>query len=104
MMDRICIVGGLPPSLLVDHEVGPDPETETGHPGPTIWTRVWRSPCNAFPAGHREPRLGRDVDDPGIEEPVPLEDRSRRVDQDPAPPLPAGAARFTHRSDRRRRT
>src|ERR1700733_10832159 len=33
MMDRICIVGGLVPSLLIDHEVGPDPETEAGHPG-----------------------------------------------------------------------
>ncbi|MDQ3725982.1 MAG: hypothetical protein M3335_08900 [Actinomycetota bacterium] len=33
LMDRICIVGGLVPSLLIDHEVGPDPETEAGHPG-----------------------------------------------------------------------
>jgi len=33
LMDRICIVGGLVPSLLIDQEVGPDPETEAGHPG-----------------------------------------------------------------------
>jgi hypothetical protein len=33
MMDRICIVGGLVPSLLIDHGLGPDPETEAGHPG-----------------------------------------------------------------------
>lgn len=33
LMDRICIVGGLVPSLLIDREVGPDPETEAGHPG-----------------------------------------------------------------------
>jgi hypothetical protein len=33
LMDRICIVGGLAPSLLIDREVGPDPETEAGHPG-----------------------------------------------------------------------
>jgi hypothetical protein len=32
-MDRLCIVGGLVPSLLIDHEVGPDPETGDGHPG-----------------------------------------------------------------------
>jgi hypothetical protein len=33
MMDRICIVGGLVPGLLIDLEAGPDPETEAGHPG-----------------------------------------------------------------------
>jgi hypothetical protein len=33
LMDQICIVGGIVPSLLIDHEVGPDPETEAGHPG-----------------------------------------------------------------------
>ncbi len=33
LMDRICIVGGLVPSLLIDHDIGPDPETEAGHPG-----------------------------------------------------------------------
>ncbi len=33
LMDQICIVGGLVPTLLIDHEVGPDPETEAGHPG-----------------------------------------------------------------------
>lgn len=33
LMDRICIVGGLVPSLLIDHEVGADPGTEAGHPG-----------------------------------------------------------------------
>lgn len=33
LMDQICIVGGLVPSLLIDHDVGPDPETGTGHPG-----------------------------------------------------------------------
>ena len=33
LMDRLCIVGGLVPSLLIDRELGPDPETGTGHPG-----------------------------------------------------------------------
>jgi len=33
MMDRICIVGGLVPSLLIDLQVGTDPETEANHPG-----------------------------------------------------------------------
>lgn len=33
LMDRICIVGGLVPGLLIDHEIGPDPETEARHPG-----------------------------------------------------------------------
>jgi hypothetical protein len=32
-LDRICIVGGLAPSLLIDHRYGPDPETGGGHPG-----------------------------------------------------------------------
>lgn len=32
-MDRLCIVGGLVPSLLIDRVVGPDPETGTLHPG-----------------------------------------------------------------------
>jgi hypothetical protein len=33
LMDRLCIVGGLVPSLLIDRELGPDSETGTGHPG-----------------------------------------------------------------------
>jgi hypothetical protein len=33
LMDRLCIVGGLVPSLLIDRELGPDPETGAGHPG-----------------------------------------------------------------------
>jgi nucleotidyltransferase AbiEii toxin of type IV toxin-antitoxin system len=33
LMDQICIVGGLVPALLIDHEVGPDPDDEAGHPG-----------------------------------------------------------------------
>ncbi len=33
LMDRLCIVGGLVPSLLIDREIGPDPETGAGHPG-----------------------------------------------------------------------
>jgi hypothetical protein len=33
LMDRICIVGGLVPSLLIDRDLGPDPETDAGHPG-----------------------------------------------------------------------
>jgi hypothetical protein len=33
LMNQICIVGGLVPSLLIDHEVGFDPEAEAGHPG-----------------------------------------------------------------------
>lgn len=32
-MDRLCIVGGLVPSLIIDREVGPDPETGDEHPG-----------------------------------------------------------------------
>jgi hypothetical protein len=32
-MDRLCIVGGLVPSLLIDREIGPDPESGAGHPG-----------------------------------------------------------------------
>lgn len=33
LMDRLCIVGGLVPSLIIDREVGPDPETGAEHPG-----------------------------------------------------------------------
>lgn len=33
LMDRLCIVGGLVPSLLIDRELGPDLETGAGHPG-----------------------------------------------------------------------
>ncbi len=33
LMDDLCIVGGLVPSLLIDHRLGPDPETGSGHPG-----------------------------------------------------------------------
>jgi len=32
-MDRLCIVGGLVPSLLIDREIGLDPESGAGHPG-----------------------------------------------------------------------
>lgn len=32
-LDRLCIVGGLVPSLLIDERFGPDPDTEAGHPG-----------------------------------------------------------------------
>lgn len=32
-MDRLCIVGGLAPFLLIDNEIGPDPETGDTHPG-----------------------------------------------------------------------
>lgn len=32
-MDRLCIVGGLVPSLLIDGEIGPESETGAGHPG-----------------------------------------------------------------------
>ncbi len=32
-LDRLCIVGGLVPNLLIDERLGADPETETGHPG-----------------------------------------------------------------------
>lgn len=32
-MDRLCIVGGLVPSLLIDRRLGPDQETGAGHPG-----------------------------------------------------------------------
>ncbi len=35
LMDRLCIVGGLVPSLLIDRELGPEPETGAGHPGTT---------------------------------------------------------------------
>jgi hypothetical protein len=33
LLDRLCIVGGLVPSLLIDHQIGPDPETGEGHSG-----------------------------------------------------------------------
>jgi hypothetical protein len=29
----LCIVGGLVPSLLIDHTLGPDPESQAPHPG-----------------------------------------------------------------------
>lgn len=32
-LDRLCIVGGLVPSLLIDERLGPDPETDTNHAG-----------------------------------------------------------------------
>jgi hypothetical protein len=32
-LDRICVVGGLVPSLLIDQRHGPDPVTRAGHPG-----------------------------------------------------------------------
>lgn len=32
-MDRLCIVGGLVPSVLIDREIGPEPETGASHPG-----------------------------------------------------------------------
>jgi hypothetical protein len=33
MMDQLCIVGGLVPSLLIDHHLGPDPATGDMHSG-----------------------------------------------------------------------
>lgn len=33
LMDDLCIVGGLVPSLLIDHQIGPDPGTGELHPG-----------------------------------------------------------------------
>jgi hypothetical protein len=33
LMDDLCIVGGLVPSLLIDEQVGPDPDTGNLHPG-----------------------------------------------------------------------
>lgn len=33
LMDRLCIVGGLAPSLLIDRELGPEQTTGFGHPG-----------------------------------------------------------------------
>ncbi len=33
LMDDLCIVGGLVPSLLIDLQVGPDPDTGDLHPG-----------------------------------------------------------------------
>ena len=33
LMDDLCIAGGLVPSLLIDQQVGPDPETGDLHPG-----------------------------------------------------------------------
>jgi hypothetical protein len=32
-MGDLCIVGGLVPSLLIDQQAGPDPDTGDGHPG-----------------------------------------------------------------------
>lgn len=33
LLDRLCIVGGLVPSLLIDHQIGTDPETGESHSG-----------------------------------------------------------------------
>jgi hypothetical protein len=33
LMDQLCIVGGLVPGLLIDHQVGPDPDTGDLHSG-----------------------------------------------------------------------
>lgn len=33
LMDRLCIVGGLVPSLIIDRQIGPDPETGAKHSG-----------------------------------------------------------------------
>jgi hypothetical protein len=33
LMEDLCIVGGMVPSLLIDHQIGPDPETGDLHPG-----------------------------------------------------------------------
>lgn len=33
LMDDLCIVGGLVPSLLIDQQLGPDPDTGDLHPG-----------------------------------------------------------------------
>jgi hypothetical protein len=33
LMDDLCIVGGLVPSLLIDGQIGPDPDTGDLHPG-----------------------------------------------------------------------
>lgn len=32
-LDRLCIVGGLVPNLLIDEQYGPNPETGDAHPG-----------------------------------------------------------------------
>ena len=33
LMNELCIVGGLVPSLLIDQQIGPDPDTGDVHPG-----------------------------------------------------------------------
>src|ERR1700683_1597605 len=33
LMDDLCVVGGLVPSLLIDQRIGPDPVTGDTHPG-----------------------------------------------------------------------
>ena len=33
LMDDLCVVGGLVPSLLIDQRIGPDPVTGDAHPG-----------------------------------------------------------------------
>lgn len=33
LMDDLCVVGGLVPSLLIDRQIGPDPATGDTHPG-----------------------------------------------------------------------
>lgn len=33
LMGELCIVGGLVPSLLIDQQIGPDPDTDDMHPG-----------------------------------------------------------------------
>jgi Nucleotidyl transferase AbiEii toxin, Type IV TA system len=33
LMEHLCIVGGLVPSLIIDRQLGPDPDSGQGHPG-----------------------------------------------------------------------
>lgn len=33
LIDQLCIVGGLVPSLLIDHQIGPDPDSGDAHYG-----------------------------------------------------------------------
>ncbi|HEY1456909.1 MAG TPA: hypothetical protein VGF15_00195, partial [Solirubrobacteraceae bacterium] len=33
LMEELCVIGGLVPSLIIDHQIGPDPESGQGHPG-----------------------------------------------------------------------
>jgi len=49
LMDRLCIVGGLAPSLLIDHQANADPTSEAGHAGTPDAQHNSRAPGTSTP-------------------------------------------------------